>query len=272
LKSPLRYVGGKSKYIKYIEEYIPEYARFIDVFCGGGSVSLHYIEKFPEKKYWMNDINRDLFKFWDSLKNKPRLLLKLLYSFSEEYDVKVEEDGRKLYDKILKLFKEGDDIEVGASYFVLNRIVFAGMVGLSSFSKTAWAKNYFTTKKIDNLKNLSGVLQNIDISNEDYKEIFEKTMETDFLFLDPPYEIEHNLYGKKGVYHHYFDHDIFFEEVSKLKCKWMITYNCSDKILERYKKYKIIKKEYSYCVNYSKEKNGNLKRRKNNEVIIMNYG
>ena len=34
-----------------------------------------------------------------------------------------------------------------------------------------------------------------------------------FVYLDPPYDIKSNLYGKKGNMHRGFDHDKFFYDL-----------------------------------------------------------
>lgn len=65
IKSPLRYPGGKSKAIDQIAEYIPNnFSEYREPFVGGGSVFIYLKQKFPHIKFWINDLNRELFLFW----------------------------------------------------------------------------------------------------------------------------------------------------------------------------------------------------------------
>ncbi len=67
VKSPLRYPGGKSKAIKQILPHIPENIKeYREPFIGGGSVFLAIRELFGNNinKYWINDLNFDLYCFW----------------------------------------------------------------------------------------------------------------------------------------------------------------------------------------------------------------
>ena len=43
-------------------------------------------------------------------------------------------------------------------------------------------------------------------------------MKKAFVYLDPPYDIKTNLYGKKGNMHRGFDHDKFFYDVIGQVC------------------------------------------------------
>lgn len=62
IKSPLRYPGGKSRSVERIASLIPQFDEFREPFVGGGSVFIHLKQKFPNKKYWINDIYPALFK------------------------------------------------------------------------------------------------------------------------------------------------------------------------------------------------------------------
>ena len=56
IKSPLRYSGGKSRVVKIIAPLIPEFDEYREPFVGGGSVFVYLKQKYPNKKYWINDL------------------------------------------------------------------------------------------------------------------------------------------------------------------------------------------------------------------------
>ena len=65
IKSPLRYPGGKSRAVKTIAPLIPDFEEFREPFVGGGSVFFYCKQRFPQRKFWINDLYFKLFKFWE---------------------------------------------------------------------------------------------------------------------------------------------------------------------------------------------------------------
>ncbi|MDR2683946.1 MAG: DNA adenine methylase [Prevotellaceae bacterium] len=62
LKSPLRYLGGKSRAVKTIVKLLPDFDKFREPFLGGGSVFVYVKQRFPNKKYWTNDLCAKLYQ------------------------------------------------------------------------------------------------------------------------------------------------------------------------------------------------------------------
>ena len=46
-----------------------------------------------------------------------------------------------------------------------------------------------------------------------------------FLYLDPPYDIKSNVYGKKGDLHKIFSHEDFKKKCLTCKCRILVSYN-----------------------------------------------
>lgn len=67
--SPWRYPGSKNKLLKdlefYLDPLIEKNKSFSDAFVGGGSVSLHFAEKYPEASIHINDFDDWIYSFWD---------------------------------------------------------------------------------------------------------------------------------------------------------------------------------------------------------------
>jgi DNA adenine methylase len=78
IKSPLRYPGGKSRAIKQIMPQIPVNIReYREPFFGGGSVFFAVKQLFGQqiKTYWINDLNYDLYCFWQCAQENIELLV-----------------------------------------------------------------------------------------------------------------------------------------------------------------------------------------------------
>ena len=75
MKPIIKYRGGKSKEIKYFEQYIPQdYDRYIEPFFGGGALYF-YLE--PQKAI-INDINKNLMNFYSEISQKYDIIKKEL--------------------------------------------------------------------------------------------------------------------------------------------------------------------------------------------------
>ena len=62
IKSPLRYPGGKSRALKLISKLLPEFDEYREPFLGGGSIFIYAKQRFPNKKFWVNDLYFELYK------------------------------------------------------------------------------------------------------------------------------------------------------------------------------------------------------------------
>lgn len=262
IKTPLRYPGGKSKAIKKILPLVPEFDEFREPFLGGASVYLALRQQFPEKKYWINDLNRDLYYFWISLRDHYKDLVEQIKKIKS-----IEDNGRLLHKKLVTNTPK-TDIEKGVRFFVLNRITFSGTIEAGGYSQGAFDTR-FTASSIDRLQDVYPLLKNTLITNSDYEELINKSGENVFIFLDPPYlsATKSRLYGKNGNLHTNFDHKRFAEVMKNTKHKWLITYDDCDEIRSLFSFANIISWEFQYGMNNYRQKTA----AKGKELIITNY-
>ena len=223
IKSPLRYPGGKSRSVERIASLIPQFDEFREPFVGGGSVFIHLKQKFPHKKYWINDIYPALFKFWEMSQDNVSSVIEQVLIWRERYPIG-KELHRFLNDNIL-IF---NDLEKAAAFFIFNRITFSGTTEAGGFSEQAF-KGRFTDSSIERLKPIENILRNVKVTNDDFQKVIEAEGENVFIFLDPPYfsATKSALYGKNGNLHKSFDHERFAESLQNCPHKWLITYDDS---------------------------------------------
>ncbi len=265
LKSPLRYPGGKSKAVKNILPLIPYFEEYREPFVGGGSVFLSLLQKYPEKKYWINDLYLDLFSFWSILKDNSE---SLIYEVQKIFDKRSNfEDGRPLYDHFSNLNTK-DPLQLAIKFFILNRITFSGTIEAGGFSKASF-KTRFTQSSIDRLSGFENLLKDVKITCLDYSKVLESKEKKVFLFFDPPYasNTKSSLYGKKGKLHKIFDHEEFAGNIKNTSHKWLLTYDDNSMIRELYKDFNLIPWELQYGMNNYKQSNA----AKGKELIITNY-
>ena len=246
VKSPLRYPGGKSKAILQILKYIPKDVKtIVSPFFGGGSIELACSSL--DYKVFGYEIFEPLVLFWQCLfEDNVRLS-----EYIRKYYPLSKEDFKKLQKSILSLT---DKYEIASAFFVLNRSSFSGLTLSGGISPNHPRFNESSINRIENFKS-----KNVTVEKLDFKDSILKH-ENDFLFCDPPYLINSNLYGNKGDGHINFDHEGLFNILNNRK-NWILCYNNCYEIKELYKNYKTIYPEWKYGF-------GNDKQSK--EILIIN--
>ncbi len=263
LRSPLRYPGGKYRAARRIIPKIPEdFSEYREPMVGGGSVFLYCLEKFPGRKYWINDINLGLVSFWKTAKERNGDLVEAISR--EKTDAG---NGKELF---LKLSKKSpsDELERAVRFFILNRISFSGTTEAGGFSRKAF-EGRFTQSAISRVRSLEKPLQNVRITNSDYSYILSERGTGVFIFLDPPYlsRTKSKLYGKRGILHTDFDHWKLAGLVKRCPHKWLVTYDNSPEIRELFSFGKIEEWSLQYGMNNAWKGNAPL----GSELFISNF-
>lgn len=266
IRTPLRYPGGKFRALKTILAEIPQsFTSYREPFLGGGSVFFAIKQLLGEKveKYWLNDLNYDLYCFWWYAQKDIDQLVDRVSEVK-----KMQLDGRYLYQELIQGDSELNDFARAVRFFLLNRITFSGTVESGGYSQQAFEKR-FTDSSIQRLKAISKALVDVKITNLDYESVIHAPGEGVFIFLDPPYWIatKSKLYGKKGDLHTNFDHDRFADNMKKCSHQWLITYDDSPKIRELFDFANIVEWDLQYGMNNYKQG----KAAKGKELMIKNY-
>lgn len=264
IRSPLRYPGGKSRAIKTIAPIIPDFKEFREPFLGGGSVFIYVKQKFPDRKFWINDLYANLFYFWEQTQNNVEQLIKQIYFWRNDF-----KNGRDLHRYLIENIENFNPLKKAAAFFVFNRITFSGTSESGGFSKAAYEKR-FTISSIERVELLSTILDNVLITNDDYQKLIEKEGDSVFIFLDPPYysATKSALYGKNGNLHKIFDHERLAQILKESNHKWLITYDDSEYIRELFSFANITEWNLTYGMRNVDKENGN---QIGKELFISNY-
>ena len=293
LKTPLRYPGGKSRALTKIFSHVPDlsgYDEFREPFVGGGSVAIHVTKEYPDLKVWVNDLYEPLYNFWVVLKNNGDELYKELKSqkctypdpvlpygpqqkeFSKKYSG-MEFSARELFLKSKEIVNNHEsDLLRAAAFYVVNKCSFSGLTEVSSFSKQASVSN-FSMRGIDRIPSFSKIIRNWTITNTTYQNVLDEQSEREaFIYLDPPYDIKDNLYGKKGDMHKGFDHDDFAKNCDECGFDLIVSYNSDQLIKDRFKNKKWIDEEFDHT--YTLRSVGQYMREQKDrkELLLFNYG
>ena len=79
VKTPLRYPGGKSRAIKFLNQHLPNtVCNYREPFLGGGSMALWIAQRWPQSNIWVNDAHWPLYAFWSQLQARGTEMAKEL--------------------------------------------------------------------------------------------------------------------------------------------------------------------------------------------------
>ena len=271
LKTPLRYPGGKSRAITKMAQFLPDmnkYKEYREPFLGGGSVALYLTKTYPHLEVWVNDLYEPLANFWQQLQDEPDEITSRLRTFKEAYPTPDKAKELFLESKQLVNDERASLVTRAVSFYIVNKCSFSGLTESSSFSKQASDSN-FSLRGIIKLPAYSVLIQNWVITNLTYERMSSDEKDV-FTYLDPPYEIGTNLYGKKGEMHKKFDHDYFAEECDRHTAHMMISYNSSQLIKDRFTNWNASEYDHTYTMRSVGDYMKNQQQRK--ELVLTNYG
>ena len=261
----LRYPGSKRRQLTFLSNYLPVRDmienQYIEPFLGGGAV-FFYVNP---KSAILSDINLELIELYRGIRRDPNGVWNHYSGFGH---------NKNEYHRIRDEVKGGDLSLRAARILYLNRTCFKGMWRYNSQGKfnvgyggeeRRWVIN------LDNLKEVSAVLQQADIQCEDFGTIIQKSGKGDFIFVDPPYrpgefEQKNDHYAWKTFT--YEDNKRLAQALSsasKRGVQWALSISSHLKILDLYKD--------NWAVEFPMVtgRRPGIMTRQSGEVLIMNY-
>ena len=270
LKTPLRYPGGKSRALSKLFQFIPDLSRYTEYrepFLGGGSVALEIGKRYPHLKIWVNDLYDPLYNFWREIQDNGEQVQKELKDLKSIHCN--QDSARCLFQSMKEVIndEEKSNLDRAIAFYIVNKCSFSGLTESSSFSPQASDSN-FSMRGIEKLTGYQELIVDWKITNKSYEELFSDSKEV-FTYLDPPYEIKSNLYGRKGNMHDAFSHDNFAAECDRYAGKQLISYNSSALIKERFKDW--IASEFAHTYTMRSVGTYNTDQASRKELVLYNY-
>lgn len=183
----LKWPGGKRWLIKYHPELLPDQieGRYIEPFLGSGSVYFH----LRPKQAILSDLNKDLIDTYKSVRSKHVKLTNWLKVHDENH-------SPEYYYKI----RSSSPVELSeraARFIYLNRTCFNGIYRVNSKGQFNVPIGTQTNVVLptDSFKVWSKTLKQAELKHSDFETVINLAGEGDFLFVDPPYTVRHNLNG-----------------------------------------------------------------------------
>ena len=121
---------------------------------------------------------------------------------------------------------------------------------------------------IEKIPGYGELIKNWKITNYNYDSLLTDDMGV-FVYLDPPYDIKDNLYGRKGSMHKGFDHDKFAVDCDRHVCSQLVSYNSSNLVKERFQEWTVGEFAHTYTMRSVGSYNTDQAARK--ELVLYNY-
>lgn len=264
VNSPIKWVGGKSRFRKQIVSLLPDHSCYVEPFSGAAWV---LFAKPPSDVEVINDIDGELINFFRTVKYKPEEFIK-----SFELDLVSREE----FERLAALDTKGmSDLERAHRFYY---IIMAGWGGEHNYPRfqTAISDGGHGNRLIGAIKTLEkrirpvhDRLKTVIIENLDWEICIDRyDREKTVMYIDPPYP------GNKANYKFnmksWEDHERISIRLSTTKCKWILSSFDIPEIRDLYSisDYSILPVESYSGMN---KKKGSSERVKNKEVLIANF-
>ncbi|WCL54357.1 DNA adenine methylase [Gimibacter soli] len=186
LKPFLKWAGGKRWLFESGQFRLPEFSgKYIEPFLGGGAV---FFENQPRNAI-LSDFNGRLIELYqqirDNLEDFEILLAGHAESHSKEY----------YYQTRAQQFDSA--VERAAQFLYLNRTCWNGLYreNLKGEFNVPIGTKQTVIFESDNFGAWSKALRGVILENKDFEEAINEAHTGDFIFVDPPYTVRHNLNG-----------------------------------------------------------------------------
>ena len=126
------WAGGKNKMLKHYLPIMPKQVdTYVEPFFGGGAMFCHIVQNYQPKKLVINDVNADIVRIYNSIKNDlPEFLVKL-DSYCNIYLPMNKEDRKKYYFEVRHEhaydFDKWTEAEEAATLYFLMKTGFNGI-------------------------------------------------------------------------------------------------------------------------------------------------
>lgn len=264
MKPIIKYQGGKSKELPFIQTILPKtYSKIIEPFCGGAAVSFGL-----ETMAHLNDINRDVINLYRVI-GSP-VLYPDVQAWIDQYKLLEHDDLEKLYYKSREIinqpWSDTTDLDSRAiSYIIVRQLCFSGMERYNSKGEFNVPFGHYKKLSCNLSLQHHKFLHKCDIDHGSFEKVFDGLTENDFVFVDPPY-LDRLGYteGDGGLNLH----QDLLGCLQTTSAKWMVVHCDNEFYRDAYADYNVITKDFKYSQNFvGRDNSGN----KVNHLYITNY-
>lgn len=189
LKPFLKWPGGKRWLIEDHRHLLPKRitGRYIEPFLGSGAVFFH----LRPRNAILSDINSELIEAYSTVKRAHKKVVAILRVHHAQHAI----DPDRYYDIRAEIPETAQ--ARAARMLYLNRTCFNGIYRVNQKGEFNVPRGSKTKVLMpdDMWSEWSKALQNAQLRNSDFESVIDEARNGDFLFVDPPYTVHHNMNG-----------------------------------------------------------------------------
>ncbi|MDR0639499.1 MAG: DNA adenine methylase [Spirochaetaceae bacterium] len=267
----LKWVGGKRQLLDVLTPLLPgRITTYCEPFIGGGAL----LFDLQPKTAYINDINDELIRVYNVIKNDVENLIAALQDFKNEanyfYTVRDWDRDRTKYSTL-------PDVQKAARILYLNKTCYNGLFRVNNAGEFNSPFGNYRNPNIVNAPTLRAVslylnTATIYLTSLDYSEALRTLPKGTFVYLDPPYDPVSDTSSFTGYSKGGFTHDDQIrlreccDELNAKGLKFMLSNSATDFIKEQYAAYHITRVQAKRAVNSDSTKRGEV-----DEVVVRNY-
>lgn len=252
-KSPLAWVGGKSKLTSTIIPLIPQHQCYVEVFAGAAWV---LFRKEPSKVEVINDINGDLITLYRVIQNH-------LEEFVRYFKWSLV--SRDEFERLQRVDETTlTDIQRSARFYYLLKNAFGAKACNQSFGVANSSKPRLNLLRLEeDLSEAHLRLSRVTIENLSYEQIIKRYDGKEvFFYIDPPYWNCESDYGK-GIFNK-TDFERLRDVLVDCQGQWLVSINNVPQIRTLFADFEIKEVKTQYSIASQSTKNVT-------ELLIANY-
>jgi len=182
----LKWAGGKRWLVRrHWNLFPPNYKRYVEPFVGSGAVFFH----LQPKRAILGDRNSELIDTYRAVRAYPRDIARILKRYHQRHNAK--------FYYAMRGTTPVTPVERAARFIYLNRVCWNGLYRVNrngTFNVPIGTKTRVISPDED-FALYSATLSKAMLYHADFETLIDKATDGDFVFVDPPYTVRHNLNG-----------------------------------------------------------------------------
>lgn len=209
----VKWAGGKRGLLPTMSAYFPKkFGTYMEPFLGGGAVLFYMLDRNPDQRCWVSDLNAELILTYVTIRDRVEELISALEDHSGGYF-----DDRAGYYYRTRGEEPTDDVARCARLIFLNKTCFNGLYRVNSKGRFNVPLGRYVNPSIvngHNLRLVSRMLRSADISIGcgDFAAVLDEAGRDDFVYFDPPYQ----PVSQTSSFTSYTDRDFGLDDLKRL--------------------------------------------------------